>query len=238
MKKKLWMSIVLLQLMVSSLYASNMPDFPFVFAEGKASIEIEPDIATINFYIEAFNEKPETSLEVVLNRSTEIISFFEKHKIPKDSITAFEINKRSVRKQTDSFKELELLGYEVSREFTVKLKDLKDYEVFIHKLLTLKNVIRIRTKFDRAERKKIEDDLVSKACKNARIQAEIMSKGFAAKLGKVFAISKSGFKDINAKFDTRGERYYSMRETKNSRFMFIPSTITIETSISVVFKLK
>ena len=238
MKKKLWMSVTLMLLMVSSLHASNMPDFPFVFAEGKASIEIEPDIATINFYIEEFNEKSETALDVVLKRSAEIILFFEKQKIAKESITAFEINKQAVRNRSEDYEELEILGYEVRRYFTVKLKNLNNYEHFIHKLLTLKNVVRIRTEFDRVDREKIEADLVSKACKNAQTQAEIMAKGFNSKLGKVFAISKSGFKNLDAKFDIRGERHYRLSRDKNSKFMFIPSTITIKNSISVIYKLK
>jgi len=236
MKKNIWLAIVLLMLMVTGVHAAELPDFPFVFAEGEADIEIKPDKATITFYVKQFDEKSENALNVVQNSSAEILSFFDKQNIIKEAIYAFEIHKRTVRK-TENYTELSILGYEVSRYFTVKLKDLKNYEPLVHKLLTLKNVVQIRTTFDRVDRKQIEDDLVAKACKNAQTQAEIMAKGFNAKLGKVFAVSQERFKKVYSKFGARGTGAV-LRSPRNAKFLFVPSTITIKNTIYVIFKLK
>ena len=236
MKKNIWLAIVLLLLMVTGIHASELPDFPFVFAEGKANIKIKPDIAKITFYVEQFDAKAENALNVVQERSEEILSFFDKQNITKEAIYAFEINKRAVRK-TENYTELSILSYEVSRYFTVKLKNLKNYEPLVHKLLTLKNVVKIRTTFDRVDRKQIEADLVAKACRNARSQAEIMAKGFNAKLGKVFAVSQEGFENLKSRFVIGGIRRI-ITKYSSSEFMFVPSTITIRNTVYVIFKLK
>ena len=36
--------------------ASSLPDFPFVFAQGEATVEVEPDTATMTFQIKSFHE--------------------------------------------------------------------------------------------------------------------------------------------------------------------------------------
>ena len=76
MKKYFWTVILLLSVIGVSAHASQLPDFPFVFAHGKAKTEVPPDIATVSFRVQEFDEQPTVALEVVRNRSAELIAFF------------------------------------------------------------------------------------------------------------------------------------------------------------------
>ncbi|MFX0201767.1 MAG: SIMPL domain-containing protein [Candidatus Hodarchaeota archaeon] len=239
MKKYLLSIILLLSVLGVGAHASQLPDFPFVFAQGRGEIEVPPDIATVSFHVEEFNENATNALEVVRNRSAELITFFAEHKIKKEDIVAYEIDKKAVRERKD-YKELKILGYEVSRRFSITLRDLSLYEQFIKKLLFLKNVVNINAEFDRTDRKKIEADLIAEASRNAREQAELMAKGFGVQLGSVFAISQRGFQRLATEFGVMGYEHgvaYKKRMVAKD-FLFAPSTITLQNTVTAIFKLK
>ena len=240
MKKYLWTIIFLLSVIGVSAHASQLPDFPFVFAHGSAETEVSPDIATVSFRVEEFDENPTKALEVLRNRSAELIAFFAEHKIKKEDIVAYEIDKRAVRERKD-YNELKILGYEVSRRFSVILRDLSHYEQFVKKLLYLKNVVNINAEFDRTDRKKIEADLIAEASRNAREQAELMAKGFGVKLGSVFAISQRGFQSLGMEFGVAGYEpgvAFEKRIMEEKEFLFVPSTINLKNTVTAIFKLK
>ena len=239
MKKYLWILTLFLSVIGVTAHASQLPDFPFVFAHGRAETEVPPDIVTVSFRVEEFNENATNALEVVRNRSAELIALFAEHKIKKEDIVAYEIDKKSIRERK-KHNELKILGYEVSRRFSVTLRDLSHYEQFIKKLLSLKNVVNINAEFDTTDRKKIEVDLIAEAGRNAREQAELMAKGFGAQLGSVFAISQRGFQHLATEFGVVGyEHGVAYKERmKEEDFLFVPSTITLQNTVTVIFKLK
>jgi len=240
MKKRLWIILFLLFVIGTYTHASELPDFPFVFAQGQAEIKRPPDIATISFQIEQFDEQAVNALTIVRNRSAELIAFFEAQKINEKDIVAYEIDKRAVRERKDH-KKYKIIGYEITRNFSVKLEDLNRYEQFIKKLLSLDNVTNIKTEFDRRDRKQIEADLLVKAGQDARAQAELMAKGFQTEIGSVFAISQRGFQDLWTEFGLKGGYAYARlneSDMRKSDFLFIPSTINFQNTVTVIFKLK
>ena len=237
MKKYLWTIILLMSVLGVRAQASELPDFPFVFAQGKAETKVPPNIATVSFLVEQFDEHATIAVEIVRNRSAELIAFFSVQKIKKEDIVAYEIDKRAVRERKD-YTELKILGYEVSRRFSVKLRNLSHYEKFVKKLLSLKNVVDIDTEFDRSDRKKIEADLIAEASRNARSQAELMAKGFGLQLGSVFAISQQGFQHLGTEFTAVRYEYVAEAEPREKDFLFVPSTITLENTVTAIFRLK
>jgi uncharacterized protein YggE len=240
MKKYFSMICLMLLFVVPTAYA-ELPEFPFVFAEGEATMEVPPDIATISFSVEQFDEIGANALQVVQNRSAEIIEYLISLKIQEEDIIGYEISKRSVRERND-YTELKILGYEFSRSFSVKVKDLDKYEMLVKKLLSLENIVNIESEFNRSDREKIETELVSKSCQNARKNAELMANGFDAKLGDVYAISKSGFENIGTQFSakrffTSDSLFMSTLASVNDDLLFIPSTITIRNTVTAIFRL-
>jgi uncharacterized protein YggE len=243
MKKLIFILTILFVLLSFNASASEMPDFPFVFAEGKAETEVPPDMAIVRFYVKEFNEDPTKALAVVRERSSELLTFFAKLKIAEKDITAYEIDKRPMRERDKNYTTVKILGYEIWRYISVTLRDLTQYEQFIKKLLSLNNIMNIRTKFERSDREKIEVDLIAQACQNAHEQAKLMAKGLGVQLGSVFSISQEGFANLSTKFGVSGyERYIhaagSTQGIEGEEFLFVPSTITFRNSVRVIFKLK
>ena len=228
--------------------ASTLPDFPFVSAYGQAEIELPPNMAEVTFNLKAFHENPNNAITVIQQRSKELLSFFVEQQVKEEDIVAYELDKNIVRERNKDFQQLKILGYEVTRRFNITLHNLQQYEIFAKKLFSLENVENINTVFERTDEETIKADLLIKAGKDAKQQAERMAKGFDVSVGPVFAISEQGFSDIGTQFglgrEGREGRKYSLAveemplPDEKDEFLFVPSTITFRNSVSALFKLQ
>lgn len=238
MKKYLLAIIFFVPFFVTTnVYSNDFPDFPFVFTEGKGKLEVPPDIATVSFKVQAFDSDSSKALQDVYNRCADLINYFSDQKIEKEEIVSYEIDKRAIR-ETKEFVQLKITGYEVSRRFTVTLRNIGLYEQFIKKIVSMENLVDFSTKFDRTDRKEIEARLLTEASQNAREQAELMAKGFDAQLGPIFAVSQQGFSHLAPKFDLRGVSEGRTSTVTEKEILFVPSTITLQNTVSAIFKLK
>ncbi|ASF46889.1 SIMPL domain-containing protein [Methylovulum psychrotolerans] len=240
-KHMIVMAVLMLQWNIAA--ASQWPDFPFLFAVGTAIKEVPPDLATITFDVEAFDENPEKSLDILTKRSIELIGLFKIMAIPTNDIETYEIDKRAVRQEKD-YVQLKILGYEVKQKFSIKLHGLSQYSALIEKLLKYRNVTNINVQFEVAQRKALETALTADACANAKMQAENMASGIGAKLGSVYAISDRGFNSMEDQFgmsntrDVLDSMFKKSMMASGGEIIFIPATIKIEKRVNVIFKLE
>jgi hypothetical protein len=240
-KHMIVMAVLMLQWNIAA--ASQWPDFPFLFAVGTAIKEVPPDLATITFDVEAFDENPEKSLDILTKRSIELIGLFKIMAIPTNDIETYEIDKRAVRQEKD-YVQLKILGYEVKQKFSIKLHGLSQYSALIEKLLKYRNVTNINVQFEVAQRKALETALTADACANAKMQAENMASGIGTKLGSVYAISDRGFNSMEDQFgmsntrDVLDSMFKKSMMASGGEIIFIPATIKIEKRVNAIFKLE
>jgi len=90
--------MLLLIAMPSLSLADEWPDFPFIYAVGKAKREVPPDSATITFTVSAFSESPDAALETVQNRAGEVIKLFVEAGVNKDDIRSLKLERKSSEK--------------------------------------------------------------------------------------------------------------------------------------------
>lgn len=225
-----------LVLSVANAYTANWPDFPFVFVEGKAEMNLPPDRATVTFSVKAFEKDPELALKAVHERGLEIASMLQAAGIDEKDIEAYQLDKQAVRAKRD-YTELEILGYEVTQQFEIKISDIKKYTLIIGKLVALQNVTELDTDFDVANRKSIESDLVKEASADARARANALAAGLGAKVESTFGISEQHFMIFAARFGIHESFAQSRVMMNGHQNIFIPATIKIEKTINVVFRL-
>ena len=236
--------------------ASDLPEFPFVYATGEAEAEVAPDTARMTFRVSAFEKKPERALVVVEERSRELVPLFTKYSVDKKDVEAFELNKNTVRR-TRNETELEILGYETERTFLVTFRNLEKYNSLVATLFALKNVSDIRTEFDSSKRRTVEAELVGRASAKAREQAEVLARGFGHSTLSVFAVTTvdTAFTSLGSIFGMGHQyrTYYRMRPAKEepparisraksatlpASTIFVPSAIKLQKSVAAIFKLK
>jgi uncharacterized protein YggE len=225
--------------------ASGIPAFPFVFVTGQAEKEVPPDIATVNFGVQVFDEDPAKALSLVEERSNELMALFNKYGIDRKDVVAFEINKETVRERKD-YVALRILGYELTRRVTVTVRKLDKFDALMTQLIGLRNITNVRTVFDTTQRKDIETDLFRQAAQKARQQAELLAKGFGSEIVSVHAISVSpfGFGVIDEVFGI-GSQYGAYSAAAKAESMerkainvLVPSTIKLQEAVNAIYTLK
>ena len=230
------MLVALAQISIAS--GTELPDFPFVFANGETKTNVAPDIATISFNLAAFDADPTNALSTVDKISTEVLTLIDQQNIAGEDVEAFQIEKRAERERKD-YVELRILGYTVSRRFALTIRDLSKFDPTMKALLALTNVVEIESTFDRTDRETVEAQLIAAASADARKRAQSLADGFGVELGPVFAISQQGLDDFANSFGVDGSvlrsSFLEMGETKE--MYYVPATITLDASVTAIFRL-
>jgi len=240
---------MLVLLLPMRAFASSLPDFPFIGVQGSAEIEVAPDIASVGFRLIEFSEKPDKALNTIKERSSKIIEIARDFNISDESIISTGIEshiKRQVNRE-GGYNTTNILGYEVSQSFRIKIEDVSKYAVFVDKLISIGNVGRINPSFDVSNRKDILRSLVAEAGKDAKQKADDLANAMGVKIKSIFAINQDeSFEHFFARFGLQeqapsGEGVLSSiayDRANGSINMIVPKAIKIEKKISVVYKIR
>ncbi|MDX6765858.1 MAG: SIMPL domain-containing protein [Candidatus Methylacidiphilales bacterium] len=209
-----------------------------VTSSGEASIEVKPDIATIGFQVLSFNKDAAIATQDLALATQKIVTYFSEQNVPAKDIEAHDIEKNIVRRTDDSGRLLEILGYEITRSFSVKLTDLKKFEKTMYDLYAMPNISRLHTSFESEDREKLEAELMQKACLQATAEAEQMAKGFGVRLGRVYRISR---KPIVEMFDSAEMELFdgaisARSEGRDGPLFYPPATIKLSQEVHAVFE--
>ncbi|MBM4087880.1 MAG: DUF541 domain-containing protein [Planctomycetes bacterium] len=219
--------------------ATEIPDYPFVYAEGSVTARIAPDMCCVSYTVRIRDRDSANAIKMVESRSAETISMLVNHGVKKDDIVGHEIEKDVVREQAER-DTLAILGYEIRRVIRFPLRDLKQYDPIVSALLKTDNVVNVFTAFDRTDRDDVESRLLSEAVAKAKAKAELMAKGAGQQIVKLRAISQRGFQNFGEQFGL-GNRSYgffnSLESSPREELLFVPSSIEFSNSVSVIYEL-
>jgi uncharacterized protein len=238
--KTLFFTLLLVYCQVAT--AVELPDFPFIYATGSASKDIPPNTAKLDFKVEAFDESPDKSYNLVHSRSKEILSLINKLGIPIKNVESYKIFKETVHQEKD-YEELKILGYKVNQHFSIRINQLSQYTSLLNELLKLTNVSEFNSEFDVVERKKIESDLMTQAVADAKGQADRMAAASGNEVDSAYAVSEHAYFEIDNEFGINTNPFLDAMFKKsmmggNENTTHIPSTIKLGKSANVIFKLK
>jgi len=226
----------------SNAFSSSIPDFPFVTVTGDSTRKVVPDNAVINLEVVTFAKESLKAHEDLNKTIQNIFTILKQNSVSSNSITSFEIRKESKRaREKNGYNNLDILGYELSQIFEIKLDSLKHYSAITSGLTNTNNIKSIASHFDATNREAIEIELITEAGKKAKLKANQMALGLGVKIDSVFAINDSGsYKSFFATFglDTDGGITFNMPHASSTSSMFIPKYIEISKSINVVYKLE
>ena len=243
--KKILLTLSILLLFCAPSFASNIPDFPFVLAKGEAEVKVRPDQAKVSFEIIEFNKDSKEALAAVSKRGQEIIALAAKYKISPEYITSTAYTKNTKRAEGPKYQEVDIIGYEITQEFTIEIKDTAKYTALVDQIAALANVRSINASFDVSNRKEIVARLVKEAATNAKQKAADLAEGLGVKLDSVFAVTQDsdfssviifGMENGGENFKARSANFMAAGDNANN--MFVPKYIEINKSVSVVYKIK
>ena len=157
-------------------YSNPVPDFPFIILTERLEKRVKPDVATVSFGLTAYSSTSAESLESLRSAGKSVISLLEKYEIPLDLLESTLINKRTKRASRDDTYNLEILGYETTQDFNLKLSELTKYPTLMNELIAIDGVTRIYAIFESTQEKKYKAEMIQELSNNARKKADTLAE--------------------------------------------------------------
>ena len=225
-------------------FASDLPDFPFVHAEGRAVTNVAPDTALIRLTVENHSETASNAVAVVEGTAGQLVdTLISRYGISTSDIITGNISKEPVHRRGGNYELLEIIGYKVSRSITIEVSDIHSFPGVMSMIAQMDHVTNISADFKHSEKERMLQELTAAACRNAGGNAELLSEASGVPLGDLFAVSADGLNDLGSRFrpyiETGAELYGTELLYGDERTVpfFVPDTIKYEASVATIYRL-
>jgi uncharacterized protein YggE len=226
-----------LSLPVSLFADGGLPDKPYIYVEGTAEIEKPVDIVTLNFEVVVRNPDQAKANQEVQTKAKKILGMLDARQIAQNDVIAAAIKSEPQFEETDSGrKKGKLIGYTVTRQFEVKLRDVLAMPKLIDELIGVPGVEFSEVNPGVSKQKETDDEISEKAFENARERAGKMAKAMGATIDSVFAISSAPFPDIRARiFGNETPSAVTERVVVTGPPDYRLGTVTVTHSVHVIY---
>lgn len=218
--------------------AAPTPDGPFVYTIGTAALSAKADTAVLPLRLTERNEDVTAAMRSINQKTERLFALLAEEKIDVGDITAHEI---AVTQEMDPGKP-RVVGFRVSRGFTVTSRDLQRFGSLIDQLTQISAIELSAANFRHADSTKLKEQCAELAMDDARKQAERLAAKAGAKVGPVHAIAPISFGDLHDTFlqrSTEVDRSYYQRAQEPSppKANFVIPDVHQSASVHVVFTL-
>ncbi len=220
--------------------AGQLPDYPFIHANGSSWAYVPPDVGEIDFEIWGGHTNPEAARQLVEERIIEVRALLTGLGLP-----AADIEIRDVRKEMRKGEPVNgNTQYDIKCGVHIKVADLSKWKPLVSGLLNMANLDGFMTGFDTSRRAQVDAELTGEAIKVARGKAEAMAAGFGRKLGGVGGVSPGDLKNLTRAMGmaasdpaARFTRAVGKSEYDRDSLLMI-NIIKLSQSVDVIFKIK
>ena len=237
--------IALLLLIFSfSVYGNPVPKFPFIILTERLEKRVEPDLVKIRFSIVAYSETSKESLQTLRDSGNQVTELLKKHNVSLSSLESTQIDKRAKRARKDGVYNLNILGYETTQGFKLKLSDLEKYPQLMNELIEIDGVSGIDAFFESSLEEKHKADMIQELSAKARQKANTLAKAQSRSIKGVYGITTEGnFGEAYAIFTLQYEpRVYADAASPSSYgmdlTMMVPEYIEVKQRMTVIYELK
>jgi len=163
-----------------------------ISVSGTGIIETEPNQAKVYLGVETQSENVTEALEENSLKMQSVIKAIERLGIKKDSIETTYFSVYPVRDYETRGEEI--VGYRVSNEVMVELRDLDKIGIVIEEAMNAgaNKVRRIEFGLTEDKEKELKDEAIKKACEDARTKADAIARGLGLKITRVATARESG----------------------------------------------
>lgn len=165
-----------------------------VTVSGQGEIQAEPDKAIVLLGIESRRPNLEEARAEVARVVDAALKLTRDLKIDQKYVRATRINVQPEYNWDNTARERHLIGYYVSRQIEVDLRDLDKLGQLLERAVDLGVNQVSEPQLDSSKRRELEREALAKAVQDARLNAEAVAKAAGARLGAPRTISaSSGF---------------------------------------------
>ncbi len=191
--QRFWLAMVLLASCLSGAQAAaDEPRPRTVNVSGVAEVSAEPDIARVSLGVEARRPSLADARAEVVAAVDRVLALTRDLKIDPKNVNATRIQVQPEYRWNENDRERVLLGYLVSRQVEVELRDLDKLGTLLERAVDA-GVNQVGDPvLDSSRRKELEREAMTKALEDARLNAEALARAAGARLGAARTLSASG----------------------------------------------
>jgi uncharacterized protein YggE len=165
-----------------------------VAVSGQGEIQAEPDLAHVTLGVESRKPKLEEARAEVARTIDAVLKLTRDLKIDQTLVRSTRINVQPEYNWDANARERNLIGYYVSRQVEIELRDLEKLGQVLERATDLGVNQLGDPRLDSSKRRDLERQALAKAVEDARANAEAVAKTAGARLGPVRTISaNSGY---------------------------------------------
>lgn len=163
-----------------------------VNVSGLAEVSAEPDIARVTLGVESRKPSMEAARAEVTATVDRVLALARDLKIDPKYVNATRVQIQPEYRWNENDRERVLLGYLVSRQVEIELRDLDKLGSLLERTVDA-GVNQVGDPMlDSSRRKELEREAMTKALEDARLNAEALARAAGAKLGPARTLSASG----------------------------------------------
>jgi uncharacterized protein len=165
-----------------------------VSVQGQGEVQAEPDRAFITLGVESRKLKLEEARGDVARAVDAVLKLTRDLKIDQKLVRSTRVNVQPEYNWDNNARERNLIGYFVSRQIEIELRDLEKLGQLLERATDLGVNQLGDPRLDSSKRRELEREALAKAVEDARANADTVAKASGGKLGSARTISaSSGF---------------------------------------------
>jgi uncharacterized protein len=196
MKTTIWPLAAALScaLWLSGANAAEADRLRTVSVQGQGEVQAEPDRAFITLGVESRKLKLEEARADVARAVDAVLKLTRDLKIDQKLVRSTRVNVQPEYNWDNNARERNLIGYFVSRQVEIELRDLEKLGQLLERATDLGVNQLGDPRLDSSKRRELEREALAKAVEDARANADTVAKASGGKLGSARTISaSSGF---------------------------------------------
>jgi len=240
---RLLVTIIILAVSAVS-HANPVPNFPFVILTERIEKRVAPDLVKIRFSLASYSSSSKESLDLLRASGEKIISLLNKHEIPLTLLESTQIDKNAKRARKDGAYNLDILGYETTQGFKLKLSKLAKYPQLMNELIAADGVTGIEAFFETTEEEKYKEEMIQELSVKARKKADALAEAQSRSVNSAYGITTEGnFGEAYAIFSLQHKPQVHADLSMPSSYgndltMMVPEYIVVNQRITVIYELK
>lgn len=235
--------IIILFLFSSVIANANpVPEFPFIILTERIEKRVQPDVVKIRFGLIAYSTTSTEALENLRTAGRSVIELLRKYEVPISLLESTQIDKNTKRARKDGVYSLDILGYETSQSFKLKMNDLEKYPAFMNELISIDGVSGIDAFFESSNEEEHKAELIQELSAKARQKADILARAQSKSVKSVYGVTTEGsFGEAYAVFSLLHEPSIYAKVSSSAYgmdlTMMVPEYIEVAQRMTVIYEL-
>lgn len=206
-----------------------------ITASGSGSAEAVPDIALLRFGVTARQPTVAGGRDEVARGVARLIALARDTGLEDDDISTAALSVRPDLELDPETRTSRLVGYVVSRQLTLKLRDLSRLGELTEQALGLGVTEASPASFDSSRRDELEAEALAAAARDARRRAEVMAQALGVRLGPPLQVQSGGIAGPPAPMMMRG--VMAEADSMPGAETYQPGLISVSAGVTATFTL-